>query len=186
VRPRQVDGLPVDSGHSGWRESCPPRLRLPAPVTSSPDQRGPNARYHERVTHADSPTTRTQPYTWSPGTWFGPLFGCTVWMVALSMMTFRLDATAGTVVLVAYLVANALGIVLWSRRATLRPQVAFQIQLGVTFVLALFSVAVVDYHVDLASLEGGFSTWQIYATLIVYPMLMFMFWRRDRAAQRAG
>ena len=124
----------------------------------------------------------TSPYIWTRGTWFGPLVGCTLWMLLTSLATFRLDGPAALTVLAAYLVANALGIQLWSRRKTLRAVVALQVQLGVTCALALIALIVVDQRVGLAHLDGGLGEGMVFAALGVYPILMFMFWMRGRAA----
>jgi len=85
-------------------------------------------------------------------------------------------------VLCAYLVANAFGLLLWSRRSSLRAATALQIQLGITFVLALAALLVVDLRVSLAQLDIALSRPIAYGTLMTYPGLMFFFWMRNRVA----
>ncbi len=132
------------------------------------------------MTHTASSPARTPPCIWSKGSWFGPLFGCTVWLVALASATSPHDVPASLGVLFAYFMANVLGWLLWSRRSSLRAATALQIQLGVTLVLAIAALLVVDLRVTLVQLDMGFSTPMAFCTLLIYPLLMFVFWRRNR------
>ena len=125
---------------------------------------------------------RDMGYQWSKGAWFGPLLGCTLWMLLLGGMAWRVDAVSGMTAVGAWALANGLGLWLWSRRAELRAPTALQLMLGVTGALALGTLFVLDGRVDLASLEGelatGLGSRQLYGALLVYPILMFVFWKR--------
>ncbi len=128
-------------------------------------------------------------YTWKADSWFGPLFGCTLWILILSVQVWGRDALAGAGVLLAFVLANTLGLMLWTKREGLRAHAALQWQLGVTGLLALAALLLVDQRVELDQPNGVLGTFAsgtlMYLALLVYPLLMLVFWIRERAAQRA-
>lgn len=124
--------------------------------------------------------------TWSAGTWFGSLFGCTLWMLMLAGVVYEREPASSLVPLATYLAATGLGCLLWSRQDSLRTHTALQAQLAITGLLALLVLVFVDRRFDLATLDGAWGSRQAYAALLIFPLLMVMFWRRERAARRVG
>lgn len=102
----------------------------------------------------------------------------------LAVLAFTLDAVTGAVALAAYTAANALGFWLWSRRARLDATRALLVQLGVTFALALATIVTLDVRLDVTTLDPDLAPARLYGALLLYPVLMAVFWSRDRAARR--
>ena len=122
-------------------------------------------------------------YIWSRGAWFGPVVGCTLWMLPLAVVVAVLDGVAAGVVATAYVLANLLGFALWRRRDRMEPTPALLVMLGVTGLLALGALLFVDARIDLSQLGEDASRHKVYGALIMYPVLMFVFWFRDRAVR---
>ena len=120
-------------------------------------------------------------FQWNGGGWFGAQLGMSLWIALLGGALLMSSRPVGTWLIVLALVANALGVLLWTRRDRLEPYPALQVLLGiggVTAVIAFVAVA----RAGVPSEESGLPTpW----FLLMYPGLMLTFHLRERAARRA-
>ena len=119
-------------------------------------------------------------FQWSAGSWFGAQLGATIWIPLLGMLMTAQGRTAGIGVLGLAVAVNALGLFLWSRRASWDPYPAVQLLLGASTVAAVLSVA-------LATLPGSsgdsFDLAPSLPTLLVYPGLMLVVHLQERSAR---
>ncbi len=129
---------------------------------------------------------RAAPLAWNAGAWFGSLTGCTLWMAVLASLALGRDPRAALVPAGAFAISFACGVLLWSRRRTLGAHAALQVQLLVTGLLAVAAIASVDRQLGVETLEGGWGSRQAYGALLMYPILMVVFWGRERAARSAA
>ncbi|MDF1800767.1 MAG: hypothetical protein P1V81_16450 [Planctomycetota bacterium] len=121
---------------------------------------------------------------WNFGGYFGSQFGATLWIALLGGLLVTKDVRLGLGILGLFLVANAIGVGLWRRRATLAPHRATQLlcltsfgaAAGTMYLLHTMGVA------DLAAPELGDGR-PLWVYLAVYPILMAGLWWIDRAGR---
>jgi hypothetical protein len=67
---------------------------------------------------------------WNRGGWLGSQLGGSLWMLVAGLLAVPKDAASASIVLVLFAAVNALGLLLWRRRAELPVLAAFLILLG--------------------------------------------------------
>lgn len=116
---------------------------------------------------------------WNLGGWLGAQLGGSVWMLVAGVLAIRADAIAAAIVIAIFLLANGVGLFLWSRRGTLSPYTGIQILLPVVGAAGIASVYVLDRAGIYESIQvgGSVSAATTYLVLLlVVGGLMLMFW----------
>jgi hypothetical protein len=125
-------------------------------------------------------------FQWNTGGWWGGQLGGSCWMAVLAgVYLFQGREEHSLAMFACFLAANSVGAALWTKRHRLAPHPALQGLLAALLLtstsallvaLAAASAAVSDPVVlDLTTLSP----------LLIYPGLMFFFWRLEREARRA-
>ena len=76
-------------------------------------------------------------FQWNVGGWFGGQVGATLWLIGLGVLLLVQGRLVGAGVLALGLAPNALGGLLWSRRARVSPYPAIQALVGASGLCAL-------------------------------------------------
>jgi hypothetical protein len=123
---------------------------------------------------------------WSAGGFFGSQLGATLWIALLGGLLVPLEPLLGLGILALCLLANALGLGLWRRRATLAPHTAIQLlclaSLGAAAATLFLLDAVGISELAEAELGDGRPLWTY---LLVYPLVMLLLWWLDRRGRDA-
>ena len=126
-------------------------------------------------------------FQWNAGGWFGAQIGSTLWLLILGLVFIgQTKAEAGLSSLLAWAIANAVGLYLWSRRSSLAPFVAIEILLAVMGLSTLGAFLLIEHFNELAGIDARFSSdpGKLYWLLALYPGLMVMFASQERAMRR--
>lgn len=130
-------------------------------------------------------TTRSA-FCWYPGGWFGAQLGCTLWLFILGGVLRPKDSLASWLCIGSFVVLNAWGLYLWSRRKILRAYAGLQLfLLGASLVIALIVVVVNSRGLSEPPAAGGWvSTYLPYWVIAVAPVMMLLFFIKERRARR--
>lgn len=133
------------------------------------------------------PTQPRSPFTWNAGGWFGSQVGSTLWLVILGFVLWSRDALTAYGCFGGFFVLNAWGCYLWRKRERLSVYAGLQLFL----LLASVAFAVVVVLVNVRGLSerapGALvSTHLPYGIIAAPPLLMLMFFFRERQAKRAS
>src|SRR5215813_10485357 len=114
--------------------SCRESEGMTCKMPGQPDR---SRRRLTRVMTNDKPSS-TQPsaWTWNARGWFGGQIGATIAMLIEGLLILRRDLLSGVVCLGGWLVLNALGLFLWSRRDRWSAYQGIQAFMGVLSVVA--------------------------------------------------
>ncbi len=124
---------------------------------------------------------------WSIGGWLGAQLGGSVWLVVAGLRSLYFDTTAGSKVLVLFVIANLVGLALWDKRNQISFYKAIQYLLPVLGVLSLAAVFVLDKariyeEIQLGGRVSATTTyWLIFGTIVaLMAMFYFMFGRKSK------
>lgn len=125
-------------------------------------------------------------FSWNTGGWFGGQRGCTLWLLILGAVLLAKDTVAATVCFTGFLVLNAWGLFLWSQRQQLAAYTALQrFLLAASLIIALVVVVLNDRGVSEPPPPGALvSTHLPYWVLAIAPILMLLFFLRERQAKQ--
>ena len=121
---------------------------------------------------------------WNAGGWFGAQFGYTLWLLigAVYAAAHRATIAAG-VLLGAFVIVNAVGVWLWSRRARgsyVRSSQGMMIVTGVAATLALAALDGAGLLTQLAP-AGPLAGRRAYWLLLIFPIMLAVFeWKARR------
>ncbi len=128
-----------------------------------------------------SPRTGTGRFQWNAGGWFGAQLGSTLWLAILGTILLRSAPREGVILLLCFLLPNAIGAALWMRRDRVPPFAG---------ILALVGAA------GAAALVGAFVTqrpgldlrddWRVPPSLVLglFGGLLVFFFVLERSARR--
>jgi len=132
----------------------------------------------------------SQTLEWNLPGWAGSQLGGTAWLLIAAIVLTFVDPVAAQGPLLAFVLSNVAGILIWNLRARLSALAGLQWLLGIMGVLALGAILWVDSRGHLGVLwQTGrtgtnaafpWNTWVVYAVLLTYPVLMLAFWLRYR------
>jgi hypothetical protein len=129
---------------------------------------------------------RTTGFRWNGGAWFGAQIGGTLWLLVGAGVLVRTPGVAA-VWLASFVLANGIGIALWRRRDRIAPHAAMQRLFAVTGACALVAMIAADQAGLLAGSRGiAPSRWAAYTAILVYPLLMLVFFMRERKSRECG
>ena len=116
---------------------------------------------------------------WNAGGWFGGQIGATVWMLVAGILTAIRDLPVGMLVVLLFLIANVVGLSLWTGRK-LSCYSSTQILIGVSGVCSLVTVYVLDsanawMQMQTGSQISALSSYWIIGLTFGGLMLMFFF-----------
>jgi hypothetical protein len=124
-------------------------------------------------------------FQWNAGGWFGSQLGGTVWMLVAGAMFIPQPRVAAGVLALCFVIPNAVGCWLWSRRDRLAPYPSIQWLIIVMGVFA--AIAFVTFHQSgpLMYLDFQPSPFPktLYWLLLVFPAMMLMFHLNERGAR---
>jgi len=125
-------------------------------------------------------------FIWNTGGWFGSQVGSTIWMLILGFVLLSKDSLAASVCFGGFVVLNAWGLFLWRSRERLSVYAGLQRFLAsATVVIALVVVVVNERGVSQPPAPGALvSTFFPYWVILAAPMLMFLFFLREREGKR--
>jgi hypothetical protein len=119
---------------------------------------------------------------WDAGSWFGAQVGSSVWMLLLAILLLgRGRSGLALVALGAFALPNAVGIVLWRRRARLAAYPAVQGLLAVTALASAVALVALDRGGLLAEPWVWPGGWSAYLVLLLFPLLMGILHLRERS-----
>ncbi len=129
----------------------------------------------------------TSPFQWNAGAWFGSQFGCTVWLLAGSVVLYSTSPNVGFVWLGGFLLSAAMSVYRWTQRERLRAYVAYQRSLLLIGVVSFACIVMAHLAGQLPRLMWGNTSAALaaYAALLVFPSLMLRFHLREKAARGA-
>ena len=90
------------------------------------------------------PMTGPGSFQWNKGGWFGSQIGGTAWMLTGTIWLMLFAPLVGLIWLTGFVVCNAVGIVLWRRRARIAPFTAVAILLATIMVVGLLELSTID------------------------------------------
>ena len=127
-------------------------------------------------------------FRWNAAAWFGSQLGGTLWLLLYGALLVGRDVPLGLLVLVLGLVANVVGVVLWSRRDRMAPYPAIQsllLAIGVCGLAAVVAVhrLTIARGLDRALLE---QPRRLYWGLLLIPAIMVLFHLAERGGRRAA
>jgi len=125
-------------------------------------------------------------FTWNAGGWFGSQLGCTLWLLILGLVLLSKDSLAAWLCVAGCALLNAWGWYLWRRREQLSAYAGLQrFLLAASVVIALVVVVVNSRGVSEAPPpEALVSTYLPYWLMAIAPVLMVVFFLRDRRVGR--
>lgn len=126
------------------------------------------------MTNTDATGTTHEPaphFRWVAGGWFGAQCGSTLWLLPLGIGALPHDRISGVVAFSGFVVANGLGLLLWSARRRLSAFVGLQLLLAV--MLVVFTTVIVVTNARCAT---ELPYWPAGLPLL----LMAFFWLRTR------
>jgi FtsH-binding integral membrane protein len=135
------------------------------------------------------PEKQTEPgyFQWNSGAWFGGQLGATAWLAVGAGVLASQSGAMAAIWLTCFLIANAIGTLLWRNRGRIRPYPAIQWLLLVSGVCGLIAWSSLTVnHPDLAkhlNLAGADPRRGYFAFLIV-PALMAWFALLQYGAKR--
>jgi hypothetical protein len=125
-------------------------------------------------------------FQWNAGAWFGAQLGSTLWLLLLGVLFLWSGRPSGAWALVAFVLSNGSGLLLWLRRDRVAAYPALQLLMAILGACNLLVFAGFDLAGDLAAVDPHFAShprW-LYWGLLLYPALAFSFHLRERAARR--
>jgi len=124
-------------------------------------------------------------FSWNAGGWFGSQLGCTLWLLILGLVLLWKDAFAAWACVGGFVVLNAWGLVLWSRRERLSAYSAMQRFLAAaSVVIGVVAVVVNGRGASEPPAPGALvSTYLPYWVILAAPGLMLLFFLRERSAR---
>ncbi|MHC4513228.1 MAG: hypothetical protein ACYTGW_04605 [Planctomycetota bacterium] len=122
-------------------------------------------------------------FTWNAGGWYGALLGASCWILIAAGFAARLDVGLALTNLACFATLLVAGVVLWAQRHRRDPYPSIQILMGIAFVVtaAVFLAWDLTGYLDkIVPAQAAAHPRTAYALLLVFPLLMWQFWRQQR------
>lgn len=132
-----------------------------------------------------NPTRPPATSRWNAGGWFGSQLGGTLWMFIASSVLASHGSRSAVVLLACGLLANLVGLALWTRRARLDPFRALQVLVSTIAVCAFVAVRWLEVRGEFGLLDPRVSPRSMYVLLALLTLgLLVMFDQQRRAFAR--
>ena len=126
-------------------------------------------------------------FQWNPGGWFGAQIGATVWLVGAALVLAPQQIEAAGIALLCFLLANALGLVLYRMRNRIAPYSAIQCLILLVAVTSTIFVVYLNRSGLVQEVDPrlGYGQWGFYLLPVLFGGLMVTFhWLERSAVQR--
>jgi hypothetical protein len=133
---------------------------------------------HERkVRNAQGPSA----FHWNTGGWFGGQIGGTAWMLQ-ALFYIRSEPMLAAIAVGCFIGGNIVGLILWSLRGRIAFYPAVQVLLAALGAISVVYFVAYDVFGRLSELDPRFE--RPYWALLIFPVLMVLFYFKERAAQQ--
>ncbi|MHC4077271.1 MAG: hypothetical protein ACYST0_02385 [Planctomycetota bacterium] len=128
-------------------------------------------------------------FTWNAGGWFGAVLGASCWILIAAGFAARLDVGLALVNLACFATLLAAGVVLWAQRHRRDAYPSIQILMGIALAVTAAVLLAWDLTGHLGKIvpsQAAAHPRTAYALLLLFPLLMWQFWRQQRNAREDG
>ena len=113
---------------------------------------------------------------WNAGGWFGAQLGGSLWVLIAGILALRMNAAAGMLAIALFLAANAVGVLLWTRREQLSAHAGIQLLLAILGAAGIAAIYVLDRAGIFEAIQIGasVSAQKTYVLLVAVIMILMV------------